>query len=297
MNSRLASSTSRASVDLPEPLTPVIATSRFSGMSTVTSCRLCSVAPCTVSSALVALSLRSVAAVTSATGRRGCSGCTSGCARKRPVTESCIDEISVTLPCATSLPPRFPAPGPMSMMWSARRIVSSSCSTTTSVLPLLARFSSASSRMRVVARVQADRRLVEHVAHALQIRAELRRQADALRLAARKRGRGAVERQVAEAHLLQELEAAPDLGDDVARDLGVAAGERQRLDPLARVAHRPLRDPGDRLLLEGDLARHLVQARAGALGAGLVDDALDLVFLAREGLLAAAVVVARLESS
>ena len=37
----------------------------------------------------------------------------------------------------------------------------------------------------VVARVQADRRLVEHVAHALQVAAELRREADALRFAAR----------------------------------------------------------------------------------------------------------------
>ena len=42
---RLVISTSRASVDLPEPLTPVTATSRGSGSSTVTLRRLCSVAP------------------------------------------------------------------------------------------------------------------------------------------------------------------------------------------------------------------------------------------------------------
>ena len=88
------------------------------------------------------------------------------------------------VPCATTRPPRLPAPGPMSMMWSARRIVSSSCSTTTSVLPLSPSLCSASSRIAVVARVQADGRLVEHVADALQVAAELRRQADALRLAA-----------------------------------------------------------------------------------------------------------------
>ena len=46
----------------------------------------------------------------------------------------------------------------------------------------------------VVARMQADGGLVEHVAHALQVRAELRGQPDALRLAARQRGRGAIER-------------------------------------------------------------------------------------------------------
>ena len=39
----------------------------------------------------------------------------------------------------------------------------------------------------VVALVQADRRLVEHVQHARQLAAELRREPDALRLAARQR--------------------------------------------------------------------------------------------------------------
>ena len=45
MNCRLASSTSRASVLLPEPLTPVTATSRCSGTATSSCCRLCSAAP------------------------------------------------------------------------------------------------------------------------------------------------------------------------------------------------------------------------------------------------------------
>ncbi|MCK7519432.1 MAG: hypothetical protein MZV64_17720 [Ignavibacteriales bacterium] len=44
----------------------------------------------------------------------------------------------------------------------------------------------------VVARVQADRRLIQHVQHAHQPRADLRRQADALRLAARERAGRAV---------------------------------------------------------------------------------------------------------
>ena len=144
---------------------------------------------------------------------------------------------------------------------------------------------------RVVARMQADRRLVEHVAHALQVAAELRREADALRLAAGERRRGAVEGQVAEAHLLEELQPALDLGDDVAGDLGLAALQRQRLDPAARVADRPLGDPGDRLLVEGDGAGGGIEAGAGALRAGLVDHALDLGLLGREALLAAAVVV------
>ena len=60
----------------------------------------------------------------------------------------------------------------------------------------------------VVARVQADRRLVEDVADAAQVGAELRREPDALRLAARERRRRAVEREVAEADLARGSRAA-----------------------------------------------------------------------------------------
>ena len=59
----------------------------------------------------------------------------------------------------------------------------------------------------VVARVQADGRLVEDVADAAQVGAQLRREADALRLAARERRRAAIEREVAQPHLLQEAQA------------------------------------------------------------------------------------------
>jgi len=45
----LASSTSRAKVDLPDPLTPVTATRRLSGIAAVTSLRLCRFARSTVS--------------------------------------------------------------------------------------------------------------------------------------------------------------------------------------------------------------------------------------------------------
>ena len=74
----------------------------------------------------------------------------------------------------------------------------------------------------VVAVVQADGRLVEDVAHPAQVRAELRGEADALRLAARERRRRAVEREVAEADLAEEAEPRVQLGDDVAGDLAFA---------------------------------------------------------------------------
>ena len=127
-------------------------------------------------------------------------------ASARSPSRRCADR-SATEPSATSVPPRLPAPGPMSIRCSARRIVSSSCSTTTSVLPLSLERLQRVQQDAVVARVQADGRLVEHVAHALQVAAQLRRQADALRLAAAERRRGAVQRQVAQADLFQELRA------------------------------------------------------------------------------------------
>src|SRR5258706_2528926 len=54
----------------------------------------------------------------------------------------------------------------------------------------------------VVAVVQSDGRLIEDVAHAAQVGAELRREPDALRLAARQRRRRAIDRQVTEADFL-----------------------------------------------------------------------------------------------
>jgi hypothetical protein len=72
------------------------------------------------------------------------------------------------------------------------RIASSSCSTTMTVLPRSRRRFSVVEQPVVVALVQADRRLVEHVEHARQARADLRGEPDALALAARQRAGGAV---------------------------------------------------------------------------------------------------------
>ena len=68
-----------------------------------------------------------------------------------------------------------------------RRIVSSSCSTTRNRVAEVAQPVQRVDQAPVVALVEADRRLVEHVQHADQARADLRRQADALRLAAGQR--------------------------------------------------------------------------------------------------------------
>ena len=57
----------------------------------------------------------------------------------------------------------------------------------------------------IIPRMEADGRLVEHVKNATQIRAELRREADALGFATGERGHPATQLQVAEANLVQEF--------------------------------------------------------------------------------------------
>ena len=55
--------------------------------------------------------------------------------RYAPVIDSLLESRSFNRPLWTIRPPRSPAPGPMSTIQSAVRMVSSSCSTTMSVLP------------------------------------------------------------------------------------------------------------------------------------------------------------------
>ncbi len=77
----------------------------------------------------------------------------------------------------------------------------------------------------VVALVQADRGLVEHVEHADEGRADLRREPDALRLPAGE-GRGrATHREVADADVVEEPQALLDLTEDQARDVALRLGD------------------------------------------------------------------------
>ena len=141
----------------------------------------------------------------------------------------------------------------------------------------------------VVARMQAYGRLVEHIAHALQVAAQLGREPDALGFAAAERGRATVQRQIVQAHLLEKLEPALDLGQQIARNAGLAAAQHQRLDPGAYIADRQPRDVGDAHVVEAHGARRGVQARARAAGAGDLGQVFD--FLALELDFAATVVL------
>ena len=71
----------------------------------------------------------------------------------------------------------------------------------------------------VVPRVQADRRLIEDVEHADQTAAELAGQSNALRLAVGQAGRRPRQREIVEADIDQELQAAGDLAQQLAGDL------------------------------------------------------------------------------
>ena len=79
----------------------------------------------------------------------------------------------------------------------------------------------------IVALVQADRRLVEDVEHAGQVRPDLGREPDALPFAARQRRGAAAERQVADADVVEEVQAVANLAQD-------AAGDERSRDRSAR---------------------------------------------------------------
>ncbi len=100
----------------------------------------------------------------------------------------------------------------------------------------------------VVARMQADGRLVEDVAHAAQVGAELRREPDALRFAARQRRRRAVEREIRQPDLVQKIEPRFQFGDEVARDFGFPAFQRDIAEHRVDLADGEPGDIGDRIV-------------------------------------------------
>ena len=91
-------------------------------------------------------------------------------------------------------------------------------------------------QLRVVALVQADRGLVEDVEDADQAGADLGREPDPLRLAARERRRRALQRQVADPDRVEEPQPLADLAHDEAGDRALGLGQLERLDPLQRRA-------------------------------------------------------------
>ena len=157
----------------------------------------------------------------------------------------------------------------------------------------------------VVALVQADRRLVEHVEHADQAGADLRGEPDALRLAAGERAGGAVEAEVVEPDVEQEAQPLVDLLEHALADLALAGGHLEGRQVLGGLSDRQGRDLGDVLgpvldaveqhraddRLEpgavadraGHLAHEALEALAAGVGLGLGVTALEVGDRALEG--------------
>ena len=129
---------------------------------------------------------------------------------------------------------------------------------------------------RIVALVQADRRLVQHVEHAGQARADLRGQADALALAAAQCAGGAREREIVQADVEQERQPVADFLQDADGDLVALRVERLRhgLEPFAGALHRHFGDFADMLAGDLDRQRFGLQAMAVAGRAGHVGEIL-----------------------
>src|SRR5260370_15868664 len=105
--------------------------------------------------------------------------------------------------------------------------------------------------------------------HPLQVRAQLRGQADALRFAPRERRCAAIELQVPETDTLEEFQARADLRQQVARDLPLTRAEPESGEEFSAGADRFTRQRGDRALAEAHVERRGVQPLPAAGAAGL----------------------------
>ena len=119
---------------------------------------------------------------------------------------------------------------------------------------------------RVVALVQPDRRLVEHVEHAGEAGADLRGEPDALALAARQRAGGAREREIFEPDIDQEFQPLADLLEHAHRDLVLLRRQplRQLGEPFAGALDRHLGDLADVPLADLHAQRLGLEAEAVA---------------------------------
>ena len=180
--------------------------------------------------------------------RRAAPAPRSGACRRgtRPVTDRRLRITCAAVPSATTSPPCSPAPGPMSTSQSAVAhhllVVLDDEHGVAEVAQPLER----PDQPPVVALVEPDRRLVEDVEHADELRADLRREPEALRLAARERPRRAVEVQVADADVVEERQPLADLLQDASPDQLLGRRQLELVEEAERGRHRLLREGVDR---------------------------------------------------
>src|SRR2546426_8188585 len=117
-------------------------------------------------------------------------------------------------------------------------------------------------QLLVVARMQADRRFVEHVENAAEIRAELRRKPNPLGLAAGERRDAAAKLQIAESDFAEKFQALANFGKDVARDQRFAPFEMDVVEKFAGVFDWQIGEKVDGGSLTNRLTPHPRRRRA-----------------------------------
>src|SRR5215213_9680103 len=202
---------SLTSVDLPEPLTPVTATKSPSGKETSTLCRLCCLAPTTFNSR---------------PGVRGAEQLLDGPG---------VDDLTAVLAGSRADVDR-PVGDPDGVL-----VVLDDDEGVAEV----AEAEQGLDEPVVVALVKTDRRLVEHIQHADEARADLRRQPDPLRLAAGERARGPVQRQVVQPDVEEEPKPLLDLLEHPLGDLPLAIAQVDGPQELGGLVDRHRADLGD----------------------------------------------------
>ena len=120
----------------------------------------------------------------------------------------------------------------------------------------------------VVALVEADRRLVEDVEDADELRPDLRRQPEPLRLSAGERLRGTVQLQVADADVGEEREPLADLLHDPVPDQLLGRRQLELVEERQRPGDREPGELVDRAPADGDGEHGRLEAGTVALGTG-----------------------------
>ena len=128
-----------------------------------------------------------------------------------------------------------------------------------------------------VAGMKADRGLVEHVEHACEAAAHLRGQTDPLQLAPRKTAGRPGHVEILEADFHEERDPRIEFAQEIAGDLAISVGERDRGELLAEAAERHPPPDVERAAPKRDGAGHVGEPAATALAAGhLVHHGVDL---------------------
>ena len=136
----------------------------------------------------------------------------------------------------------------------------------------------------IVALVQADGGLIQHVHHADQAGTNLAGQANALSLAAGQRVGATGQGQVVQPDIDQKTQALADFLEDGPGDLRMAAAQVQRCHLLLGFAHRGADQLGQATPVDLYMPRRPVQALAVAIRAGLVGEVFGQLLAHRDGI-------------